>query len=427
MAGLRFSSWTISALAGASAGLLGAPAFAQFGPAPELPDGAGKDMVETVCTTCHTTFNITGSAGYTAEQWDALTANMIDLAPLPEEKAEIVAYLAEHFPPNTNRASTMVDGPLEVTFTEWVAPTLGQRARDPVEAPDGSIWWVGQTGNIVGRLDPETGAMQEWSPPPETHPHSVTLDADGTPWLTGNGNGTLVKLDPESGEFTVYPMPDPAARDPHTAEFDADGILWFTLQQSNMLGRFDPATGDIELKTMPTPQSRPYGVKIAADGAPMVACNGGGGCLVRVNPDTFDLTEIKLPTEGTTTRRLDIAEDGVIWFVNSAQGKIGRYDPATGAIEEWDSPSGPRSHPYGMAVVDGIVWYNESGVRPDMLVRFDPATETFQSWPIPSGAEGEVTLHVGINRHMRPTRDGDLLIHQDATNRIIRVGLPPAD
>src|SRR3546814_7679107 len=35
--------------------------------------------------------------------------------------------------------------------------------------------------------------------------------------------------------------------------------------------------------------------------------------------------------------------------------------------------------------LDGIVWYNESGVRPDMLVRFDPATESFQSWPIPSG------------------------------------------
>jgi virginiamycin B lyase len=115
-------------------------------------------------------------------------------------------------------------------------------------------------------------------------------------------------------------------------------------------------------------------------------------------------------------RRLDIAADGTIWFVNSSQGRLGRFDPKSGEITEWPSPSGPRSHPYAIAVVDGVVWYNESGVRPDALVRFDPATETFQSWAIPSGG-----VYAGIVRHMRPTRDGNLLIHQSSTNRIILV------
>jgi virginiamycin B lyase len=53
-----------------------------------------------------------------------------------------------------------------------------------------------------------------------------------------------------------------------------------------------------------------------------------------------------------------------------------------------------------------------------MLVRFDPATEVFQSWPIPSG-----NVYAGIVRNMRPTRDGDLLIHQSSTNRIMRVNI----
>jgi len=48
-------------------------------------------------------------------------------------------------------------------------------------------------------------------------------------------------------------------------------------------------------------------------------------------------------------------------------------------VREWDSPSGPKSHPYAIAVIDDVVWYNESGQRPDALVTFDPATETFQS------------------------------------------------
>ena len=72
-------------------------------------------------------------------------------------------------------------------------------------------------------------------------------------------------------------------------------------------------------------------------------------------------------------------------------------------------------------MIDDIVWFNESGVRPDPLVRFDPQTETFQSWAIPSG-----NFHAGIVRHMRAARDGSLLLHQSSTNRILRAELPPA-
>ena len=85
----------------------------------------------------------------------------------------------------------------------------------------------------------------------------------------------------------------------------------------------------------------------------------------------------------------------------------GHLDPRTGAVRQWDSPSGPKSHPYAIAVIDGVVWYNESGMRPDALVRFDPNTEGFQSWAIPSG--------VGIIRNVWVTQDKNLLIHQSSS------------
>src|SRR5262249_10540396 len=159
-------------------------------------------------------------------------------------QSTIATYLAEHFPPNTRRAPKLAPGPVEITFTEWQTPTLGQRTRDPIQAADGSIWWAGQFGNLIGRLDPVTGEMKEYPLPAGSFPHSVTLDAQGDPWYTGNKNGTIGKLDPATGKITVYKMPDPKATDPHTAIFDKNGILWFTLQQSNMFGRLDPATGD---------------------------------------------------------------------------------------------------------------------------------------------------------------------------------------
>jgi len=381
----------------------------------DLPSGLGKDLVESVCTACHRTNMITRSSGYTFEGWKELTGTMIDLSPSPDMQQEIIQYLATHYPPNTKRASTLVAGDFEIEFKEWQVPTLGQRSRDPAEAPDGSIWWVGQSGNLMGRLDPKTGDMKEYPLPERSMPHSVTLDKAGNAWYTGNKNGSIGKLDPKTGEITVFNMPDPAARDPHTAVFDKHGILWFTLQQSNMIGRLDPSTGDIKLVTAPTKRSRPYGIKVDAEGALWVACNGSN-CLVRVDPETMELTEYKLPIPETTVRRLDIASDGLIWYVNSSQGRLGRFNPENGEVKEWPSPSGPMSHPYALAVVDDIVWYNESGVRPDPLVRFDPKTETFQSWPIPTGS-----IYAGIVRHMRPTRDGNLLIHQTSTNRIMRV------
>ena len=107
-----------------------------------------------------------------------------------------------------------------------------------------------------------------------------------------------------------------------------------------------------------------------------MACNGSN-CLVRVDPETMALRAYTLPAPKTTVRRLDFASDGMLWYVNSSQGRLGRFNPHTGEVKEWPSPSGPKSHPYAIAAVDDIVWYNESRKRPDTLVRFDPATERF--------------------------------------------------
>ncbi len=107
--------------------------------ATELPEGAGREQVEAVCTACHHTKQITRSSGYSAEGWRELTATMIDLSGDPALRETVTGYLAAHFPPSGRRAATLVPGDLAIAFTEWQVPTLGQRARDPVQAPDGTI------------------------------------------------------------------------------------------------------------------------------------------------------------------------------------------------------------------------------------------------------------------------------------------------
>jgi virginiamycin B lyase len=385
--------------------------------APAMPDGKGKQLVEGLCSSCHSLSLIKNSSGYNRDQWRELTSYMVNLSGSPAQQNEVLDYLAKNFPAgDSRRPAKAMPGNFQVTWKEYAMTKLGQRTRDPIEAADGSIWYAGQFGNIIGHYDRKSGQTREYELPPKSMPHTVQLDPKGRPWFSGNQNGTIGWVDPASGKATVWKMPDPEATDPHTITFDKNGIVYFTFQAANRIGRLNPNTGEIKIVKVAEQRSQPYDIKFDREGTTLwVACNARP-CLLKVNPDTLAITEVKLPHPKTTVRRLDIAADGTVWYVNSGAGKLGRLNPKTGDIKEWDSPSGPTSHPYAIAVLDGAVWYNESGVRPDMLVRFDIANETFQSWPIKSG-----NIYAGILRNARTTREGTLLIHQTATNRVIEV------
>jgi len=373
----------------------------------QLPDGPGRDFVQANCTSCHGLNQVTGSAGYNKEGWASLVSTMVVV---PKDQADVVhAYLATNFPEKPERRPTLVSGNVTIKFTEWLVPTLGQRSRDPIEAPDGSIWWTGMYASLVGRLDPKTGQMKEYPLPSTARPHSILPDANGNIWYTGNSNATLGKLDPATGKITEYKT---TARDPHSAVFHKNGMMYFTAQNARIVGRFSPQTG--ETTEVPT-EPNPYGIQMAPDGTLWVAFNGTNK-IGAVNPDTMAIRYYEIPDASSRIRRLGLASDGIVWYGNSTRGRIGRLDPKTGEIKEWPSPSGPTSHPYAMAVINDVVWYNESGMRPDALVRFDPKTEKFQSWAIPSG--------VGIVRNVWVTRAGNLLIHQSSSNRVGLVEIP---
>jgi len=204
-------------------------------------------------------------------------------------------------------------------------------------------------------------------------------------------------------------MPDAAARDPHTLLFDRNGTLWFTVQSGNFVGRLDPVTGTVKLVRLPHLRSLPYGMVINAQGTPFFD-EFGANRIGRIDPATMAIYEYTLPDPGARPRRIAMTSDGAIWYTDYARGYLGRLDPASGAVTEWASPSGPKSQPYGIAVIQDVIWYSESGVRPNTIVRFDPVIKGFQSWAIPSG--GDVVRNVSV------TRDGNLAIACSGANRI---------
>jgi virginiamycin B lyase len=382
-----------------------APAQAQRRGRPvELPEGQGKDIVQTVCAQCHGLDRVAGD-GYTRADWVRLIGTMVEL---PKDQLTVVAdYLAKNFPEKPKPRPVLVPGPASVSFLEWGLPTKGSRPHDPLATPDGAIWYTGMFSNKLGRVDPATGEIKEY--PLKTAgsgPHGLTVDAAGNIWFTANSKGYIGKLDPKTGDITEYSVD---ARDPHTPIFDHDGTLWFTAQGANKVGRLDPRTGQVRLVTLPTPRSNPYGIVISSKGVPFFV-EFGGNRIGSLDPEDMELHEWSLPDEGARPRRVAIDADDVLWYSDYARGYLGRFDPKTGQTREWASPGGPRSRPYGIAITYGAVWYVETGVTPNDLVRFDPKTGKMQTWAIPGGG--------GVVRNMMRDRDGNLVIAESGLNMV---------
>ena len=209
-----------------------------------LPDGPGKEIVQTVCSRCHG-LGMVVNDGYSREEWPRVFGTMVDL---PKDQADVVAtYLATHFPEKPKPIPVIIPGPAQVSFREWSLRTKGSRPHDPLATPDGALWYTGQFANQLGRVDTKTGEIKEYTlTTPASGPHGLTADDAGNIWFTANSKGYIGKLDPKTGKVTEYPLPA-GARDPHTPIFDQKGILWFTVQGANMVGRLDPKTGEMKV------------------------------------------------------------------------------------------------------------------------------------------------------------------------------------
>jgi virginiamycin B lyase len=278
--------------------------------------------------------------------------------------------------------------PGELEFEEWEVPWENTRPRDPFVAPDGTIWFVGQQGDYMGHLDPETGAMNRYELPEGAGPHNVIVDAEGYPWYAGNADGHIGRLDPGNGEILRFDLPE-EIRDPHTMVWNSEGDLWFTAQRSGpagWIGRFSPSSGAIEAVQVPGEGMRPYGIVVDSNDRPWIAFMGSNH-IGTVDPESMELEMFETPHEESRIRRIGVTSDNRIWWVDAAFGYVGVHDPFSGEMEQWESPGGDEAGLYAMAVDDeDRIWYVESNLDPNRFVGFDPATgEFFSISEVPSG------------------------------------------
>jgi virginiamycin B lyase len=255
---------------------------------------------------------------------------------------------------------------------EW-SIERGGRSRDPYVAPDGKVYFAGQQGNYVGRVDPATGEVRYYELEENTNPHTVIVDDQGIVWYAGNRNGRIGKLNPANGEIKTFMTGE--ARDPHTMHFDGKGNIWFSSQGASRIGRLNMTTGQVEvINPLGEQRANPYGLDLDSKGRLFVSLFATHN-IAMVTPDM----KLKIfPTvEGGRVRRNAVTPDGMVWYVDYARGYVGRLDPNTGQTKEWMSPGGAQSRPYAITADDeGRLWVSETGAV-KKLVGFDPKTEKF--------------------------------------------------
>lgn len=80
---------------------------ALISPSPVLSKEQGQ-LVEQLCSSCHSLNNLKRSAGYSQDDWKTLISYMVDTGADTQLTEDISAYLADHYPVNTKRESKVI-------------------------------------------------------------------------------------------------------------------------------------------------------------------------------------------------------------------------------------------------------------------------------------------------------------------------------
>jgi len=256
-------------------------------------------------------------------------------------------------------------------------------------APDGPVWFSGQTSGNAGRLDPKTGKVELIPLGPGSSPHGVILDRDGSAWFTDGGQNAIVRVDARTREVTKWPLPKEGGyANLNTAIFDRAGIHWFT-GQSGIYGRLDPKSGD--LKVYDAPKGRgPYGIHATPDGTVFFA-SLAGSYVGRIDAASHKVQVLEPPTKDQGARRVWSDSRGLVWVAEWNSGNLSRLDPKTNSWKTWKAP-GDRPRVYAVYVDEtDRPWVSDWDKQ--LMMRFDPATEKWQSYSSSSGTANVRQIH----------------------------------
>jgi len=136
---------------------------------------------------------------------------------------------------------------------------------------------------------------------------------------------------------------------------------------------------------MPAPNRMPFSAAPARDGGIWIPNFGDANKISRLDPKMGRIQDFSVSNRGTAAIHSAVpAPDGSVWLAEQGSNKLGRWDPVTKQITEYQdvylpgyegTESGGSRHTVRVDS-QGIVW--SSGYP---FTRFDPETRTFHDFP----------------------------------------------
>ncbi len=238
-------------------------------------------------------------------------------------------------------------------------------------------------------------------------PHSLALGLDNKYYIT-NGSKSIGVFDPKTRRFEPsHLIPEKyGAVYPHTIRVDSKGMVWFTLTGSEQVGRLDPTTGEFTIVDLPTHKpkgfagtTQPYGIDVHPIDGTIWYSRLYADKIGRIDPKTLEITEYDSPMGGP--RRMQFDKKGVLWITGYAEGTLARIDvdgfkSKVYRLPEFAEGVRPAAYALGVHPDTQDIWINEN--MTDRIYRFIPAEERFIAYPMP--------LSGTYTRDMTFTKDG---------------------
>jgi streptogramin lyase len=156
--------------------------------------------------------------------------------------------------------SARVLNPATGEFKAYDTPTWLKTKRNPIGygitvAGDGQVWFAQSDVDIMAKVDPATGKVDEFkiSLGPTAYPRRMDTDAEGNVWVGLWSGGKLMKIESKTGKMTFYTPPSKDSG-PYSVSVDhKSGLIWVSLQQVDKIASFNPKTQ--EWVEYPLPES----------------------------------------------------------------------------------------------------------------------------------------------------------------------------
>lgn len=142
--------------------------------------------------------------------------------------------------------------PKTAEYSFYEAPSFQQTKENPgayglAVAGDGSVWWAEDDADMMARVDPKTGKVEEMKLPNtggHALPRRMNSDWNGDLWVGLWETGKLMKIDHKTRQMTVY-TPKTAALGMYSVVADKKNkLIWVSAQQVDKIFRFNPATAE---------------------------------------------------------------------------------------------------------------------------------------------------------------------------------------